>query len=76
MSTFLQPGVVTFLEVRHDAWCATLASGRGGDCQCTPTMRLHNDEQHYLRTEMQSRKARRRAAREADKAMRRAARKK
>jgi hypothetical protein len=76
MSTFLQPGAVTFMEVRHESWCPTLASGKGGDCQCTPTTHLHNDEQHYLRTEMQSRAARRRAAREAAKAMRRAARKK
>jgi hypothetical protein len=76
MSTFLQPGAVTFMEVRHDSWCPTLASDNGDDCQCTPTMRLHNDAQYYIRTEMQNRAARRQAAREAAKACAKAARKK
>lgn len=72
MMLTLTPSAVTFLEMQHDSWCPALASGRGGDCQCTPTMRLHNDEQHYLRTELRTRAARRRAKREAEKALRKA----
>ena len=24
---------------QHDDWCKTLKTGRGGDCNCNPTMR-------------------------------------
>lgn len=76
MSRIFKPGTVSFMEVQHDSWCPTLTSGLGNDCQCTPTTRLHSDEERYIRNVIETRKARRRVAREADKAMRRAARKK
>lgn len=74
MSEPLQPGTVTFLEVRHDSWCPVLASGSGSDCLCKPDLRYHKDTKHFIQTELQNRAARRRAAREAAKAVRKAAR--
>lgn len=65
---------VCFLEVAHAEGCpGRYTDGEG--CTCTPTMTLHTDPQRYARGEGTNRAARRKAAREAAKALRRAARK-
>lgn len=33
---------VMVVQLAHDDWCATLKTGRGGDCNCTP------DETYWL----------------------------
>lgn len=67
----LPPGLV-FVDMRHDAWCPTLASGNGNDCQCRPEVAF-TDEKRFVRTVVQGRRERRKAEREAAKALRRAA---
>jgi hypothetical protein len=34
-----KPGVVVHAMVCHDDACATMVTGRGGDCSCRPVMR-------------------------------------
>ncbi len=65
-----EPGL-TFVEVRHDDWCPALMNG-GNDCQCSPTIAIHKDEARFVQGEIKSRQARRKAAREATKAMQKA----
>lgn len=75
MSHKIKSGTLTFVEVMHDSWCPTLASGDGDDCLCIPTFRFHNDHEQFLKTTINSREARRKAARAAAKAMQKAAKK-
>jgi hypothetical protein len=63
------PGV-QFLQVMHDNDCPKLS---GGECQCTPEARMV-DKETFVAAYAQDRKQRRAAAREAEKAIRRAAR--
>ena len=68
----VKSGGVHFLEVAHDAWCPTLMTGNGNDCQCSPTLRLHQDTDYFIRSETLNRRQRRKAQREAEKALCRA----
>lgn len=64
-------GGVMFLEVGHDDDCpGRYEDGRG--CTCKPTLSLHNSFERFLSGERQNRAARRKAAREAEKALRKA----
>lgn len=73
MSYKIKSGTLTFVEVMHDSWCPTLASGHGDDCHCSPSLRFHNDQEQFLETTISGREARRKAARAAAKAMQKAA---
>ena len=73
MSLDPKPGQVNFAVVKHDDGCPTLLSGNGFDCECNPTMELVK-EKHWVDVVVRDRKARRKAEREAAKAMRKAAR--
>lgn len=60
-----------FLEVAHDESCpGRYTNGEG--CCCSPILTLHADVNRFLHGEAVNRAARRKAAREAEKAMRRA----
>jgi hypothetical protein len=60
-----------FLEVGHDAGCpGRYTNGEG--CCCDFSVTLHHDQERFLRGEAINRAARRKAAREAEKALRRA----
>lgn len=60
-----------FVEVAHEQGCpGRYENGRG--CDCCPTVSLHGDLSRFMRGEAENRAARRKAAREADKALRRA----
>lgn len=66
----MKPGV-TFVQVGHDEDCpGRYTDGEG--CACNPTLTLHGDVDHFVRCEGVNRAARRKAAREAEKAMRKA----
>ncbi len=65
---------VRFLEVAHDEGCpGRYTDGEG--CACNPTLTVHTDPRRFMRGEAVNRAARRKAAREAAKVLRRAARK-
>jgi hypothetical protein len=67
----LKPGEVSYLQVMHDSDCPMLAGG--SHCVCEQVeVRLHHDQDHFLKTELMNRAARRRAARSAAKVMRKA----
>ncbi len=66
----LTPGV-EFLEVAHDDWCPGRFTD-GAGCCCNPTLTVHRDVDRFMRGEAVNRAARRKAAREAEKALRRA----
>lgn len=72
LADFLKPGTVGFIEVLHDDHCPTLASGNGNDCQCSPVVRLHSDADYFVKSQNLMREQRRKAEREAAKAMRKA----
>lgn len=62
---------ITFLMVRHDEVCpGRYADGEG--CTCRPEYVLHNDVQRFIDCEMHNRATRRKAAREAERATRKA----
>jgi hypothetical protein len=66
-----KPRTVQFVEVAHDEDCpGRYEDGRG--CTCAPIVTLHQDEQRFIRGEAINRAARRKAAREAETALRRA----
>jgi len=69
----IEPGTLTLIEVVHDSWCPTLGLGQGDECLCKPTLRFHKDQEHFVNAIVNNRQARRKAAREAAKAMQRAA---
>jgi hypothetical protein len=71
MSNQLSPGV-HFMSVYHDDHCQTLVTGAGSDCDCDPTTEVHRDEARFLKTATMNRASRRKAAREAEKAIRKA----
>lgn len=73
MSNKINSATLTFVEVMHDSWCPTLASGDGENCLCSPSFRFHNDHKQFLKTTINAREARRKAARAAAKAMQKAA---
>jgi len=62
---------IQFIEVAHDSDCpGRYEDGRG--CTCAPTLTHHRDVQRFMRGEAVNRATRRKAAREAVRAMRRA----
>lgn len=64
-------GGLVFLEVGHDDDCpGRYEDGRG--CTCSPTFTPHSDMSRFLRGEAANRAARRKAAREAERALRKA----
>ena len=69
MSNKINSTTLTFVEVMHDSWCPTLASGHVDDCHCSPSFRFHNDQEQFVKTTVNRREARRKAARVAAKAM-------
>lgn len=67
------PAGVMFLNVMHDNDCPG-ADGEPEACCCNPDVEWHQDEGRFIRSVTQNRDQRRAAKREADAAMRRAAR--
>lgn len=71
LSDLLKPGTISFLEVGHEDGCpGRYENGIG--CTCDFSIAVHQDQGRYLRGEAVNRAARRKAAREAEKALRRA----
>jgi hypothetical protein len=70
----IKPGEVSFVEVRHDAWCRAQWTQCSSDCCCNPETVLV-DEQTFVAGVQRWNRARRRAAeREARRAIKRAGR--
>lgn len=65
---------VFFMVVNHDADCPALHSQSSGDCVCTPVVEMVTEES-FMDAMVQTRRERREAAREAEKALRKAAKK-
>jgi len=70
MNDLLKPGL-NFIEIRHDRDCPMLSGGSHCVCQ-TVEIAQHQDESRFVKTVVQNRAERRKAAREAEKALRRA----
>jgi hypothetical protein len=70
MTGFIKPGL-NFLEIRHDLDCPMLSGGSHCVCEAVE-MVTHQDESRFVKTVVQNRAERRKAAREAEKALRRA----
>lgn len=68
----MKPGL-HFLEVGHDDGCPGRYTN-GDGCACAPSFTVHSSVERFLAGERANRAARRKAAREAVKALRKAAR--
>jgi hypothetical protein len=66
----LQPGL-HFIEIAHDEDCPGRFTN-GDGCTCDPWITPHSDVDRFVQGEMMNRAARRKAAREAEKALRKA----
>ena len=64
------PGL-RFLVMRHDAWCPAIESQRATDCRCKPIKQVMT-EAGWAAAVATTRSRRRKAAREAAKAVRKA----
>lgn len=71
LDDFIKPGTISFLEIGHDDDCPGRYTN-GDGCCCSPTFAMHNSVDRFLRGEAKNRAARRKAAREAEKALRKA----
>lgn len=36
----IKPGAITICQIAHEEWCNTLKTGKGGDCNCDPVVRM------------------------------------
>lgn len=64
-------GGLVFLEVGHDDDCPGRYTD-GDGCTCSPTLSLHRSFERFMQGEAVNRAARRKAAREAERALRKA----
>lgn len=68
MHNLMRPGV-NFIQMRHDDLCPALETQSSSGCTCKPEYALVSEEK-WLADVNQDRKARRKAARESEKALR------
>ena len=68
MLNLLKPGM-NFIQMKHDLDCPSIDSQSAADCTCKPDLGLVS-EKAWISGIQKDRKARRKAAREAEKALR------